>query len=222
MGADLCIDVYFDLICPWCLIGKRYLDEALVQFQKTAPQTKVDVVWHSVQLLPDAPLEGWDFDAFYLKRLGSSEGMRQRQAQVNAAAAKAGFQIDFSGIARMPNTLQAHQLLSFANARLSAEHFAGLLEHVFAAYFSLGADLGERATLLHIGASHGLDPVALDAWLACGAGKPVARDVPGVPFFVFNHQAALSGAQPVVVLLDAMRQAMKPQAHRAADVEAVL
>ena len=133
--------------------------------------------------------------------------MRQRQAQVNAAAGKAGFQIDFTGIPRMPNTMQAHQLLGFASTRLAAEPFAVLLEHLFASHFHLGSNLGDRDTLLRMAASHGLDPVALEAWMASGAGQPQALDVPGVPFFVFNRTLALSGAQPPDVLLDAMRQA---------------
>lgn len=110
MATVLHIDVYVDLICPWCLIGKRYLDQALQLFQQITPTVPVAVVWHSVQLLPDVPAQGWDFNAFYLQRLGGEQALGQRQAQVNAAASRAGFQIDFSKIPRMPNTLQAHQL----------------------------------------------------------------------------------------------------------------
>jgi len=207
MAAALEIDVYVDLICPWCLIGKRYLDEAVSDLRHDAPDTQVDVRWHSVQLLPNAPAQGWDFNVFYLQRLGSAEAMRQRQAQVNAAAARAGFQIDFAGMTRMPNTLQAHQLLAFASTRLSSARFAELLERLFAAHFQRGEDLGTRATLLAIADGMGLDAAALAQWLDAGHGQPVALDVPGVPFFVFNQQLALSGAQPPEVLLDAMRQA---------------
>lgn len=206
MARPLGIDVYFDLICPWCLIGKRYLDQALLQFRQAAPDSAVDLRWHSVQLLPDTPVDGWDFNAFYLKRLGNAEGLRQRQAQVNAAAGRAGFQIDFSRIPFMPNTLQAHQLLNFASTRLPAEDFTVLLERLFAAHFHESKNLGERATLLGIAWHMGLSPVALQAWLDSGAGRPLARDVPGVPFFVFNRQLALSGAQPPDVLLDAIWQ----------------
>lgn len=207
MTTTLTIDVYLDLICPWCLIGKRHLDDALATFSRSGSSRQVDVRWHSVQLQPDAPAQGWDFNAFYLQRLGSAEGMRQRQAQVNAAAARAGFQIDFGGIARMPNTVQAHQLLAFGSTHLPAARFANLLERLFAAHFHQGEDLGERATLRAIADSVGLSVAALDDWWDGGHGRPQARDVPGVPFFVFNRQLALSGAQPPEVLLDAMRQA---------------
>lgn len=75
------------------------------------------------------------------------------------------------------------------------------------AHFIEGADLGERATLCRIAQSHGLDTKALQAWIADGAGQPLPLEVPGVPFFVFNRELALSGAQPPQVLLGAMQQA---------------
>ncbi len=207
MDRSLNIDVYIDLICPWCLIGKRHLDAALVQWEQIAPHTKAQVRWHSVQLLPDIPAQGLDFNTFYLQRLGGPQALRQRQAQVNAAAAHAGFQFDFGGITYMPNTLQAHQLLNFASAPLSSAHFAQLLERLFAAHFSLGQNLGDRATLLQIAEQATLDTDAAARWMDSGAGQPLPLDVPGVPFYVFNHTLALSGAQPVSVLLDAMQQA---------------
>ncbi len=212
MAAALVIDVYVDLVCPWCLIGKRHLDQAVALFREATPGTTVQVRWHSVQLLPDAPAQGWDFEAFYQKRLGS--GLKARQAQVNAAAQAVGFQIDFGNIPRMPNTLQAHQLFGFASTRLSSPQFAQLLEQLFQVHFFLGGNLGERALLLRIASGLGLDLADLEAWLASGAGKPRAQDVPGVPFFIFNQQQALSGAQPAAALLDAMRQACA--AHDAA------
>lgn len=207
MSAVLTIDVYVDLICPWCLIGKRYLDEALVRMHCSAPEAEVTVRWHSVQLLPDAPAVGWNFDAFYLRRLGSVEAMHERQAQVNRAAAKAGFQIDFTRIPRMPNTLQAHQLLSFASTIMAADAFAILLEQLFDTHFCGDGDLGDLDTLSRIAADHGLNVTDVLAWIESGRGHPKKFDVPRVPFFVFNQQRVLSGAQAAELLLDAMLQA---------------
>lgn len=212
MSATPIIDVYVDLVCPWCLIGKRHLESALTQWQHDASAPVPIVRWHSVQLLPDAPAEGWDFHAFYLKRLGSEESIRQRRAQVNAAAAQAGLQIDFSGIARMPNTLQAHRLLFFAQRRLEATEFSALLEQLFAAHFHDGDNLGERAVLIRIAAHHGLDGTELDACLDASDVCLSGNDVPSVPYFVFNQRVALSGAQSPDDLLEAMRQAAVPAA----------
>lgn len=207
MAATLDIDLYIDLVCPWCLIGKRQLDQAVLRFEALEPGVAVNLRWHSVQLLPDTPPQGWDFQTFYLKRLGGAEPLRQRQAQVNAAAAGVGLQIDFSGIPRMPNTLLAHQLLAFAATPLSGPAFATLLERLFAAHFHEGRNLGDKATLLDIATDMGLEHAALQAWWDRGAGQPVAMDVPGVPFYVFNQRLALSGAQPPDALQYAMQRA---------------
>lgn len=210
MDTPLHIDVYIDLICPWCLIGKRHLDSALAQWEQIAPHVEVDVRWHSVQLLPDIPTGGLDFNMFYLQRLGGPEALHQRQVQVNAAAAQVGFQIDFNGIPHMPNTLHAHQLLNFASARLSPTHFAQLLERMFTAHFRNGQNLGLRSTLLQFAAEFGLDADATAQSMDNRMEIQRPLDVPGVPFFVFNRRLALSGAQPVEVMLNAMQQAAAP------------
>lgn len=212
MAHTMEVDVYIDLVCPWCLIGKRHLDDAVHWFKAIAPQVPVTVQWHSVQLLPDAPPQGWDFHSFYVRRLGSEEALSQRQAQVRAAAAQAGVHIDFSTIPHMPNTLLAHQLLNFASARLSAAHLSDLLERLFAAHFQQSRNIGERNTLLAIATDMGLDGHALQAWWDSGSGVPLPQAVAGVPYFVFNRKLALSGAQPAQVLVDAMQQALQAPA----------
>lgn len=209
MTQELVIDVYVDLICPWCLIGKRHLDQALAELAGADPEVAVDVRWHSVQLLPDLPVEGRDFTEFYIQRKGSAQAVRQGQERVEQAALGAGAEVNFSIIARMPNTLQAHQLLAFAHARQTSLQHAQLLERLLAAHFSRGEYLGERATLLAIGQDFDLPAAELNHWLDSGMGKPVPLDVPGVPFFVFNQRLALSGAQPPELLLSGMRQALE-------------
>ncbi len=216
MAQELVIDVYFDLICPWCLIGKRHLDRALAELDRTDPEMAVEVRWHSVQLLPDLPVQGMDYTAFYIQRLGSAQAVRQRQEQVRQAAEGAGAVVDFSRMAYMPNTLRAHQLLAFARTRQTPHEHAQLLERLLAAHFSRGEDLGARAALLLIAQEFDLPMAELSHWLESGMGKPMLLEVPGVPFFVFNRRAALSGAQPPGLLLRSMRQALEaPLALRA-------
>lgn len=209
MTQELVVDVYFDLICPWCLIGKRHLDQALATLARTDPEVAVEVRWHSVQLLPDLPIEGRDFTEFYIQRKGSAQAVREGQERVEQAALGAGAEVNFSIIARMPNTLQAHRLLAFARTRQTPDHHMQLLERLLAAHFSRGEDLGERATLLAIAQEFDLPTTELSHWLDSGMGRPVPLDVPGVPFFVFNRRAALSGAQPPELLLSGMRQALE-------------
>lgn len=207
MAKELVIDVYFDLICPWCLIGKRHLDRALAELARTDPEVVVDVRWHSVQLLSDLPAEGRDFTEFYIQRKGSAQAVLEGQERVRQAALAAGAEVNFSIIARMPNTLQAHQLLAFASTRQTPDQRTQLLERLLAAHFSQGEDLGERATLLAIARDFDLPVAELNLWLESGMGKPIPLEVPGVPFFVFNRRLSLSGAQPPEVLLYSMRQA---------------
>jgi predicted DsbA family dithiol-disulfide isomerase len=208
MAHELRVDVYFDLICPWCLIGKRHLNLALEQLNQAAPDIDVTVQWNSVRLIPDTPAEGLDFAEFYLRRLGSPEAVRMRQGQVRDAAARAGTQVDFARIKRFPNTAKAHQMFAFAAQHLPANQLEALLERLFAAYFNLGEDLGAMDTLLAIAAEWRLDLPTLQAWIETGHGLPKPLTMPGVPFFVFNRTHALSGAQPPETLLAAMRQSI--------------
>jgi len=182
MNPNVRIDVYVELICPWCLIGKRHLARALEQLAQTEPELRVDVQWHLVQLIPQVPAEGWPFAEFYQRRLGSPEAVRQRQAQVKAAAAQAGVEIDFARIERFPNTTLAHRLLAFV-----AQHPPSQVEAMI-----------ER------------DPV--QAWLMTEPTPAEAPPVSGVPLFVFNGQFAVSGAQPSDVLLSAIRQSAQADA----------
>ena len=207
MQPVLRIDVYVELICPWCLIGQRQLALARAQLAQSDPQVQVQVHWHPVQLVRGLPAEGWPFAEFYLKRLGSAEAVRQRQAQVRAAAAQAGVDIDLARIARFPDTTRAHRLLAFAEA---GQHpIEPLLERLFDAYFRRGEDIGSTATLLAIAQELGLDAQAARAWLETAAPQGTqAPAVPGVPFYVFNGERALSGAQPPAMLWSAMRAAL--------------
>ncbi len=214
MNRPLRISVYFDFICPWCLIGKRNLSQAVKMFALQQPQTSVQLDWIGVQLLPDLPAAGVPFAEFYLNRLGSAEAVRQRQAQVQSAAATAGLSIDLTAIQRMPNTADAHRLLAHASALGTAEQLDTLLERLFAAYFTHGEDLGDRATLLRIAEACGYPTQTLGNSLHAD-GSPFhgtgTAHHGGVPAFVFNQRMALSGAQPPEVLLGAMLHAVEQQ-----------
>jgi predicted DsbA family dithiol-disulfide isomerase len=206
VGPSLQIEVWFDLICPWCLIGKRQLETALAQWQVEQPEVGVTMRWHPTRLVDGVPPGGWDFATFYEQRLGSPEAVQARQAQVLAAAQQAGVEIDFARIRVFPDTGPAHQLLTAAGRRLGAVAHRALIERLFQAYFQRGENLADRSTLLDIATDAGLDPLETAARL--DLPMPSGSPVNGVPFFVFNGRLALSGAQPVSSLLAAMRAAM--------------
>ncbi|MGB4076004.1 DsbA family oxidoreductase [Pseudomonas sp.] len=211
MSRALRIDVFFDFICPWCLIGKRQLERALELLHVSRPEVEVDLAWHGVQLLPQLSAQGEPFAEFYLNRLGSAEAVRQRQAQVQQAAAVAGLEISLASIARMPNTADAHRLLQRADAVATPAQRAALLERLFAAYFLQGENLGDSATLLAIAESCGLEQSAVADCLRGDASPFVGRvnaAAGGVPHFILNRRQAVSGAQPAEALLAAMHEAL--------------
>lgn len=211
MNPTLSIDVFFDFICPWCLIGQRQLQRALEQLRIEQPEVEVDLRWRGVQLLPDMARTGQPFEAFYRKRLGSEEAVRQRQAQVRAAAEAAGVSIDFSRISRMPNTADAHRLLQRAVALGEPARVEALLAQLFAAYFQQGKDLGDPITLLQIARDCGLNPAQVADCLRGDASPFVGASGyrrEGVPCFRFNHQLIVNGAQPAEVLLAVMRETL--------------
>lgn len=219
MAPTLTVDVWFDLICPWCLIGKRQLDAALARWRVEQRGTDVQVRWHSVRLIEGVPPEGWDFAAFYEHRLGSAQAVRARQAQVLAAARQADADIDFARIQVFPDTGPAHQLVQLAAHRLGEPARDALIDRLFQAYFVSGENLSDRSTLLDIAADAGLD--RLEAAGQLERPLPGGAPVQGVPLFVFNERLALSGAQPVASLLAAMRSAMADAATAHSTANAV-
>ena len=211
MSRRLNIDVFFDFICPWCLIGKRQLEHAQVQFRSRYPDVQIRTEWHGVQLLPQLPIEGEPFADFYRKRLGNADAMTMRQAQVQRAAGAVGLHIDLSRITTMPNTADAHRLFERVSVRGNATQREMLLERLFAAYFQKREDLGCRETLLAIARSCGVET---DVVLDCLTGDATPFDgfpgaPSGVPSFQFDRRMTVVGAQPAQALLGAMSEALK-------------
>ncbi|MBZ9780935.1 DsbA family oxidoreductase [Pseudomonas sp. REP124] len=211
MSRRLRIDVFFDFICPWCLIGKRQLEHAQVQFRSRHPDVQITTMWHGVQLLPQIPVQGEPFAEFYRKRLGNADAVTMRQAQVQQAAASVGLKIDLTNIATMPNTADAHRLMERISTQGNGVQRDVLLERLFAAYFQKGEDLGDRETLLDIARSCGIDPQVVTDCLKGDAtpfdGFPGGTS--GVPSFQFDCRLTVVGAQPAQALLGAMNEALK-------------
>lgn len=214
MKQTLSVEVLFDFICPWCLIGQRQLQAALLLLQRDQPQVQVELQWRGVQLLPGLPANGLPFHAFYVQRLGSEQAVRERQAQVRAAASVVGEDIDFTRIRRMPNTANAHRLLQRASSLLGAAQLEAMLAQLFIAYFHQGRDLGDSRVLLAIAQSCGLQAVQVADCLR-DDGSPfldgAGRAGSAVPRFRFNEGRLIAGAQPAEVLLAAMLEALQVQ-----------
>ena len=206
---ELEVDIWFDLICPWCLIGKRNFERARESLAERAPRLGLRTRWHGMQLLPALPPGGVPFAEFYARRLGGEQAVRTRQAQVQEAAAAAGLQLEFARIRTMPNTFEAHRVLEWTLETAGEAAHERMLERLFGAYFQRGEDIGAHGTLIALATECELDGEALAGALADTAATPrAARSTPnGVPYYVFGGRLALSGAQPPALLLAAMLEA---------------
>jgi predicted DsbA family dithiol-disulfide isomerase len=205
------IEIWSDVVCPWCYIGKRRFEAALARF---AHRDDVEVVWRSFELDPTAPPIRTDDHA---TRLAAKYGMSREQALANherltQMAAQEGLAFDFEK-SRSGNTLDAHRLLHLARERGVQD---AVKERLFRAYFTEGEPIGDPATLVRLVSDAGIP--AADAQAVLGsdayaadvrADESEARElgINGVPFFVLDRRYGVSGAQPADVLLQALEQA---------------
>lgn len=214
LGA-LTVDVISDVVCPWCYIGKRRLEAALERLRDAEPDLPVEVRWHPFQLNPDLPRAGIDRRHYLEAKFGGPERAQQIYARVTAAGDTVGIPFAFDAIERQPNTLDAHRLVAWAQARREGDPDA-LVEQLFRAYFLDGRFIGDHEELVRRAAAAGYDADDARKFLASDEGTAEiagadrrARElgVSGVPFFIFGGKTAVSGAHEPEALLEAIAQA---------------
>ncbi|MEE6288364.1 DsbA family oxidoreductase [Georgenia sp. MJ173] len=210
MSAEISVDVWSDIACPWCYIGKRKFEAGLAAF---AGADDVTVTYHSFELAPDTPV---DFEGSEVDFLASHKGMDQAQVeqmlrQVSTIASSVGLDYDFDSV-KHTKTLLAHQALHFAKDHGKQLE---LVERLFAAYFEEGRHVGRAAELADLGADVGLDRDQLLAALEAGSyADAVTADltqaraygIQGVPFFVIDGRYGISGAQQPEAFTQALEQ----------------
>lgn len=215
--APLTIDIVSDVVCPWCYIGKRHVEAAVLQWREANPNAQVTVRWHPFQLNPDLPLEGTDRKGYLEAKFGGPQRATEIYARVAAAGRSAGLNLNFDGIKKQPNTLAAHALIAYAQSTDEGRHADAIVERLFKAYFVDGQFIGDIDTLVSIATECGLDADTTRAVLSERAtlNQVASQDagvrqqgVTGVPFLVFNNKVSLSGAQPTDAMLDAMKKSM--------------
>ena len=204
------VEIWSDIVCPFCYIGKRKFELALEQFEG---KDKVEIVWKSFQLDPSAQAEpgGSVIDSLAEKKGISREHSEKLHDDVTRIAAEVELEYNFDK-AKIANTLKAHQLIHFA-AKYKLQNQAE--EVLFKSYFTEGKDLNDIKTLVEIAQSLGLDPGAAEKALTENQyKKEVQNDISeaqqlgirGVPFFIFNREFAISGAQPIEVFADVLKK----------------
>jgi predicted DsbA family dithiol-disulfide isomerase len=200
------IDVYSDVVCPWCYIGEKRLAKALAN----RPDLEVEVRWRPFQLEPGIPVGGLPWAEFSRRKFGGEGGAKAAFSRVAAAGERDGIRFDFGRVASAPNTADAHRLILFAgNHGLQQE----LSDALFRAYFTEGKDLNNHEELVHIASSAGLNAAETREYLAGEGGalevlwsqEEASRlGITGVPFYVFDGRYAIYGAQPVEVFGEAL------------------
>ena len=208
------IDIVSDVVCPWCFIGQRNLAAALETAAARFPERTFRVRWRPYQLDPTIPPGGVDRKAYLEKKFGGRT--RDLHTRIARAGAAAGIPFRFDAITIAPNTFDAHRLLHEAGEREGEDPGVQtrLAVRLFEDFFLNGADIGDRAVLVAAARDCGLDS-ARAAELLAGEGASAVqaqiieaqnRGVTGVPFFIFNGAAALSGAQPPDALARAIEK----------------
>jgi len=196
------IDIVSDLICPWCFIGKRRLDQVL------ASPAGAGVIprWRPFQLYPQLPMDGIDRAAFMRARFGEEAARRGTPQAILDEARGVGLELNNGAIKRVPNTLNGHRLVDWIGPG-AAQH--ELMDTLFRAYFCDAKDLGDVEVLADCAASVGADRDAALGLLRSDEGvddvRALVQDaydsgVTGVPCFVLPSGYAIPGAQPVEVL----------------------
>lgn len=205
------VDIWSDVVCPFCYIGKKRLEAAAQE-----AGIELEVHWHSFQLDPEAPVRQ---EVSNSERLAQKYGrtvaeVEEMQRNIAEIAKAEGIEFNWEG-ANSGNTFNAHRLIHLAQSKGLGNEAQ---EAFFYSYMTQGLAIGERETLEDVAARIGLNPVEVDDLLDSEEyadfvkfDQEVAHEqlkVTGVPFFVFDQRVALAGAQPKEVFLQVFEKAL--------------
>jgi predicted DsbA family dithiol-disulfide isomerase len=213
--APMTVEIWSDVVCPWCYVGKRRFERALEQFPH---RDQVELTWRSFQLDPTAPPQRTASSA---EHLASKYGMSLEEAersntQMTELAAGEGLEYHLDRTLG-GNSFDAHRLIHLAKAQ---GHQDEMKERLMRAYFTEGAAIGDSETLARLARDVGVDPSGLDGEAyadAVHADEELAAriGIRGVPYFVLDRRYGVSGAQPSEVLLDALEKTWEARADAA-------
>ncbi len=220
------IDVWSDIACPWCYIGKRNLEGGLAAAAAQPNAPRVEVTYHSYELSPDTPV---DFDGSEIDFLAGHKGIpaaqvRQMLENVTGVAAQAGLEYNFD-ILKHTNTVKAHELLHYAKEQGVQPQ---MMERLMRAYFTEGGHVGRIDDLALLAAEVGLDADATREALASGRYTAAVRadqaqaqayGISGVPFFVIDGRYGVSGAQPAEAFAQILQQVWEERGAAATQTE---
>jgi predicted DsbA family dithiol-disulfide isomerase len=204
------IEIWSDVICPWCYIGKRRFEKALAQF---GHREEINIIWRSFELDPNTPKQqpGTIRELLSHKYHVSLQQADEMIARVTAHAKEAGLEYRMD-IARRGNTFDAHRLIHFAAEKQAGDQ---AIESIMHAYFSESLAVGDCAALAKLAPKFGISESEALAMLESDKYSEAVRadesraaefGISGVPFFVFDEKSGISGAQRVEVFAEALQQ----------------
>ena len=206
------IEIYSDVVCPWCFIGKRRLEQAL---ETAGYAQQARIAWRPFQLNPTMPKEGMARRVYLDAKFGGTKARRAIEERVTKAGEADGIVFAFDRIERTPNTFDAHRLIWLAEQQGCQDEVA---EALFHSYFTNGREIGTLDSLAEIASDCGLNREELERFLASDRAVQEVRaeeaighrlGIRGVPYFVLNGSISISGAQPPDIFVSALRQAEK-------------
>ena len=208
------IEIWSDVVCPWCYIGKRRIENALAEFEHA---DEVEVHWRSYQLDPGAPTEPTESTTTMLARKygQSPDGAQQMQDRVEAVAAEEGVVYRLSQTLHL-NTVDSHRLIHLAHEQGGNELQGRVKEALLAAYFTEGRNVADHAVLRDVAQAAGLDAARVEEVLGsrefendvhADVAQAQAYGASGVPFFVVDEKYGVSGAQPTEVFSQVLERA---------------
>jgi predicted DsbA family dithiol-disulfide isomerase len=205
------VDIWSDVVCPWCYVGTRRFEEAVARLDGTG----VEVVHRAFELDPDVPPEGRDLAEYLGRKFGGAQRVAQTHDRLARAAADVDVDFRWEGKRRV-NTFDAHRLAAWALDVAGPAAQNDLHQRLFRAYFTDNADLADHGVLAGLAAEAGLDPEGADEALATGAYAEAVRsdelragemDIHAVPTFVIEGRWAIPGAQDIDTFVELLERA---------------
>ncbi len=202
------IDVVSDIVCPWCFISKRQLQDAMRSF--TGPS---EIAWHPMQRYPDIPATGAEKKNFLKTMYGNLDGVNQALFHLVEAGRELGIGFDFDRIDRIPNTLNAHRII-YACPRNQQDQ---LVDNLFSGFFEQGLDISDRDVLISLAEASDFDPAAASAALQDDTTREAVLSeeerlkkmgLSGIPNILLNRRVAVSGTQNTESLVRAFDYAL--------------
>lgn len=207
---QIMIDVIADIVCPWCFLGRKRLEKAITLL----PEFDINVHWKPFQLSPEIPQQGKPYQEHMRAILGNRDAVDEAERTLIALGEEDGIAFDFSAIARMPNTLDAHRVIYWAAQDENGVQDA-LVGELFSRFFEQGQDIGKAEILVEAAAAAGMKARVVEKLLTTDIDRDTIQQditgahyigVRGVPCFIVDKKFVVMGAQPIELLADAIQQ----------------